>query len=236
MGPQPELLVPVLVSCEAGVAEPPVIGYNVIEQLVRDGLAQQPGVTLAVVSDALSIDCKKANVLIHLVQSGDQTDRECVVKVGKQSTMIPAGQTKQVKCSVRTGPLPTKQEVLFEPEELPKWPEGVNITETVICLQKGNWSRVSIPVTNNSNCNITLAPCTVLGCLQQVRAIYPVDVRPASTSENIAETSSEKKVSTTQAVKTQPMRVEHQGCTKRRPVRVTQPHMNHGTLQYQWTT
>lgn len=33
--PQPELLVPVLVSSEPGIAEPPIIGYNVIEYLVR---------------------------------------------------------------------------------------------------------------------------------------------------------------------------------------------------------
>lgn len=191
-GSQPELLVPVLVSSEAGVAQPPIIGYNVIEQLVKKGMAQQPDVTPAVVRDALSIDCKRANVLIQLVQGGEQTDREGVVKVGRQSMVIPAGQTKEVKCSVRTGPLPTRQEVLFEPEGIPEWPEGVNITETVICLKKGNWSRVSIPVMNNSNHNITLAPCTVLGHLQQVRAIYPVDVRPASASGNTDETSSEK--------------------------------------------
>lgn len=66
-GPQPELLVPVLVSSEPGVAEPPVIDYNVIEQLVMHGMKQHPEVTHAAVQDALSIDCKRTNVLIHIV-------------------------------------------------------------------------------------------------------------------------------------------------------------------------
>ena len=57
---QPELLVPVLVSNEPGVAEPPIIGYNVIEHLVMNGMAQHPEVTPAVVSEAFSIDCKKS--------------------------------------------------------------------------------------------------------------------------------------------------------------------------------
>lgn len=105
-------------------------------------------------------------------------------------TVIPAGQTKEVKCSVRTGPLSANQEVLFAPEEVPKGLEGLNIRETIICLQKGNWSRVTIPVTNENNHDITLTPRTVLGQLQQVKAIYPVDVRPASVSGNIAQTSS----------------------------------------------
>lgn len=125
-------------------------------------------------------------MLIHIVQSSDQNDKEGVVKVGKIKTVISAGQTKEVKCSVRTGPLSTKQEVLYEPEEVPKWPEGLNIAEAVICLQKGNWSRVTIPVTNESNHVITITPRTVLGQLQQVKAIYPVDVRPTNVSGNTA--------------------------------------------------
>ena len=51
------------------------------------------------------MDCKKANVLIQIVQSCDQFDKEGVVKVGRLKTVIPAGQTREVKCSVRTGPL-----------------------------------------------------------------------------------------------------------------------------------
>lgn len=52
----------------------------------------------------------------------------------------------------------------------------------------GSW--VSIPVTNNNKYNVSLAPCTFLGQLQQVKAVYPVDVGQASGSENAAKTVS----------------------------------------------
>lgn len=118
-------------------------------------------------------------MLIQLVQNHDKHDKEGVVKVGGQKTVIPTGQTRGIKCNVRTGPLSTKQEVLFEPDEIQKW----TIPET-ICLSKGNWSKVEIPVTNDSNYNITLTPRTILGHIQQVKSIYQADVRPACANEN----------------------------------------------------
>ncbi len=80
--------------------------------------------------------------MIQIVQSGDQNDKEGMVKVGKLKTVISAGQTKEVRWTVRTGPLSSKQDVLFEPEEIQKWPEGLNITETLTCLQKGTGLRL----------------------------------------------------------------------------------------------
>lgn len=70
---------PALVSNEHEVAEPPIIGYNLIEYLVMRGMEQHPEVR-----EAFSIDCKKANALIHIVQSCDQNDKEGMVKVGRQ--------------------------------------------------------------------------------------------------------------------------------------------------------
>lgn len=41
-------------------------------------------------------------------KSGDQKDKKGMVKVRNLKTVIPAGQTKEVKCTVRTGLLSTK--------------------------------------------------------------------------------------------------------------------------------
>uniref|UniRef100_A0A3B3IJJ6 Gypsy retrotransposon integrase-like protein 1 n=2 Tax=Oryzias latipes TaxID=8090 RepID=A0A3B3IJJ6_ORYLA len=181
--PQIELLVPVLVSSEPGVAEPPIIGYNVIELLIKNGMEQQPEVTSRAVREAFSITCKQARMLIQIVKHSDQIDREGVVKVGGLKTTVPPGQTREIRCFVRTGPLSSKQDVLFEPESTCNWPEGLSINETVVVLQRGNHSKLTIPVTNNSSRDITIVPRTVLGRLQQVKAVYPVAVRPVSSSE-----------------------------------------------------
>ncbi|CAM4327730.1 unnamed protein product [Leuciscus chuanchicus] len=173
-GAQAELLVPVLLSSEQGVGQPPIIGYNVIQQLVTKGMEQYPDIIPEVVKEAFSCDCKKAVVLIRMMQKGDQVGKEGIVKVGRINTVVAAGQTKTVKCRVRAGPLVSKQEVLFEPKVIPQWPEGLDVTK------RGNLTKVHIPVTNISNVDIMLAPRTVLGRVQQVRSIYPADTKPAT--------------------------------------------------------
>lgn len=67
-----------------------------------NGMEQHPEVTPPVVRDTFSIDCKKVRVLIHIVQSGDQNDKEGVVKVGKIKTVIPADQGGEVQCEDRS--------------------------------------------------------------------------------------------------------------------------------------
>lgn len=85
--------------------------------------------------------------------------------MGRCHVVIPAGKTKEIKCGVRTSPLSIKQDVLFEPDGSPKWPDGLNVT----ALQKGSWSRVTIPVTNDTCYDITF---------RRIRAVYPAGVRP----------------------------------------------------------
>lgn len=60
----------------------------------------------------------------------------------------------------------------------------MTISEMLISLQKGKWQRVVIPVTNNKPYDVTLTPHTVLGHLQQVRSVYPADLRPAKALKN----------------------------------------------------
>ncbi|TNN30720.1 Retrovirus-related Pol polyprotein from transposon 17.6 [Liparis tanakae] len=71
-------------------------------------------------------------------------------------------------------------------------PRGENKRSLELCCHKGNWSRVAIPVTNGSKQDITLSPRTVLGKLQQGKAIYPVDVRPAHASDPAVRTACSK--------------------------------------------
>ncbi len=71
-----ELLVPVLVSNEQGVGQPPIIGYNVIQQLVTKGMEQNPDVVPEDIKEAFSFDHKKTVSLIQMMQNGDQVERE----------------------------------------------------------------------------------------------------------------------------------------------------------------
>ncbi|KAK3539175.1 hypothetical protein QTP86_027606 [Hemibagrus guttatus] len=164
---------------DEGVGKPPIICYNVIQQLVAKGMEQHPDVVPEVVEEAFSFSRKKTVALIQMMQNGDRVEREGIVKVGRITTVVEAGQMRTVKCNVRAGPLVAKQVVLFEPEYIPQWPEGLEVARMVISLQGGSLTKVQIPVTNISKADIMLAPRTILGRVQHVRAMYPADTQPA---------------------------------------------------------
>ncbi|GAA6087043.1 uncharacterized protein LOC109204700 [Tachysurus ichikawai] len=109
-------LVPLLVSKTPGVAEEPIIGYNVIEHLLQHEKEQPSQATINTLTAAFSVDCKRAEWLIRLVKQGDSSTCEGTVRGSRQRTRIPPGETKMVKCSVRTVPLTCNQEMLFVPE------------------------------------------------------------------------------------------------------------------------
>lgn len=114
---QLELLVPVLVAHEDGVAEQPITGFNAIEYLLERGI-EPPLVVTEEVSTAFSFDCKKAEVFLKVTKSREDRLGEGTVKTGKELTTIPAGTTATVRCSVRAGPLPDRQDVLVESDSL----------------------------------------------------------------------------------------------------------------------
>ncbi|KAL6468437.1 hypothetical protein MHYP_G00241140 [Metynnis hypsauchen] len=176
--PHLDLQVPMLITNEIGVAEEPIIGYNVIEQLVKNGVEHPPDITTQAMSSAFSFDCKKAELLVKLIKTSDSECNDGTVRLGRQREVIPAGQTKAVKCCVRTGPLPCSQEGLFIPDDDLPWPDNLSLSENVVRLNKGTWSRITLPVTNNTDHDVTISPRTVLGQIQRVKAIYPVEARP----------------------------------------------------------
>ncbi|KAM9467441.1 uncharacterized protein Hap1MRO34_014209 [Clarias gariepinus] len=173
-----ELEVPVLVSTDDGVAEEPIIGYNVIEYLLNHGVGQPKSVTTKAVSTALSCDCKKAEVLLTLVNSVRDECCDGVVKTGKLAKQIPAKQSVTVKCCIKTGPLLSGQSALFVPDECARWPDGLKLEENIIRLQRGTCSRIGIPVLNETAHNIDLPPRAFLGHIQRIKAIYPAEVKP----------------------------------------------------------
>lgn len=179
---QLELLVPVLITHEDGVAEEPIIGFNVFGYLLESGI-DPPHVVTEAVSTAFSFKCKKAEVFLKVMRSGEDGLGEGTEKTGRALVTIPAGQTKAVKCRLRAGPLPDHQDVLFEPNLHPQLPEGLEVRESVVRLQQGTWSHITIPIMNNTAHEILLPLRTVLGQTQRVKSIYPANMRPVESNQ-----------------------------------------------------
>ena len=131
-------MVPFLVKKEN--IEQPIIGFNVIELIVRNAEVRKSGDLQALIS------------LIRTTNSGEL----CLVKSTKKPHTVPAGETVHLPCRANTGPIHRETPVIFEPDELATWPSGLAVHESLTTVKEGNATIFSVLVTNNTNHDITL--------------------------------------------------------------------------------
>lgn len=111
---------PVIVSSNPNVAEEPIIGFNVIEKVIKG--QQQQGT-------------KSDNVCTTNVVSGAnayQSDNEgAVVKYGRRKTFLPPGQAITLRCRTH---IQTYREYDVGPNSSSlRVPEGLHIKEVPVC-------------------------------------------------------------------------------------------------------
>jgi len=181
--------VPFLISTEA--MDHPIIGYNVIEEIVRNPVSEPPNNYEETLANALSSslpNAKQENVkaLIGLIRTNTPSEL-CSVKVTKRDVVVPKNETVAVTCSVNTGPTESRLPVLFEPDVESPWPSGLEVPETLVTIRGGASSRVKIQVRNTTDHDITLRNRTVLGKLQLVKSVTPLEVRKREDGESSAD-------------------------------------------------
>lgn len=178
--PDMTLKVPILICPDARVAEEPIIGYNVIAEVIRQ-CSETEGPTLTknlldVLSLALSLNPEGAEALMQVLQSDGEEMGKKTVKIGKVSVKLPPGQLTLVQACAHSGPL-EEDMVMFVPEQKLDWPEGVSAAEVLVTLRKGSSSRTLIPILNNTKHNIILGKRISLGHLEPVKGFYPALVQ-----------------------------------------------------------
>ena len=114
--------VPFLVSKDT--LDHPIVGYNVIEEIVKNPVSGSPNNHEETLVNALSTsfpNAKQENVkaLIGLIRTNISSEL-CRVKVTKKDVVVP--KTKVVSCFVNTGPTESRLTVLFEPDIESPWP------------------------------------------------------------------------------------------------------------------
>lgn len=191
------LAVPLLVARDE--LEYPIIGYNVIEEVVTDKeqLGEENISSLVEVMTATFTDIKEDMVtaLIDLVQKSS-TENLCMLRSSKKDVTVPPGQTVRIPCRVDCGPLERKTPVLFEPVQDSIWPVGLEVSERLLTLPAGLPHRVNIEVHNAAKHGVTLGRHTPLGCLQLVQSVTPLEVTRKDqphTRDNTSKTETEEK-------------------------------------------
>ncbi|KAK2558824.1 hypothetical protein P5673_019039, partial [Acropora cervicornis] len=129
-----------------------------------------------ITSSFTDLDTQTASVFVNFIESLNQEEL-CCIKTTKRDTTILPKQSLRVTCRVNTGPVGRPTPVLFEPDETNPWPNGLEISETLLTVKKGKSTRVDIDITNNTNHEIVLKGRTPLGRLQLVQSVTPVEVK-----------------------------------------------------------
>lgn len=175
---EPQLTVPMLVT--PGDLEQPIIGYNVIEELVKAGQGGETKHTGDGLLESLMMSFQKQNPdkikrLVEFIEAVPTTGTS-TVKTKKRESLIPRGQSAVISCRASIGPVQVDTPALFEPLEEVSWPTGLEIREKLVTLRKGPSSNIPITVKNNTTRDIILKGRTILGQIQLVRSVTPVEV------------------------------------------------------------
>lgn len=143
----PVIVVPFLITDDC--MEYPILGYNVIEELLKPGEAHKLSTThlSAVKASFQNISEDALFELIRLIHANN-SEKLCTVKSPKKDTIIPANRTIKIHCRANTGPVEETTPVLFEPDEMESWPDGLTVHETLTTVKQGSRSQIKIDVTN----------------------------------------------------------------------------------------
>ena len=179
---QEEMVVPFLVTSEK--LDCPILGYNVIEEL----MSQDQNPVPTVYRSFPGKDKKNLDALVNFIQSSTS------VKSARKDVIIPKDKTVHFTCRANTGPVERLTPVLFEPDTLAQWPDGLEVNETLLNIKPGKTSKVQVAVHNRTDHDIVLRNRTPLGVLQAVKSVTAADVKlsEVSTQNTCSHESPEK--------------------------------------------
>ena len=110
----------------------PIVGFNVIEEIIKQPIdCASAGVGESVV-DALSssltgVEKEKVEALVNLIRT-EFAQELCSIKSRKQDALIPKGQSVIVSCRAAIGPV-GKVPVLFELDPESSYPSDLELPE-----------------------------------------------------------------------------------------------------------
>ena len=196
--------------------ERPVIGYNVIEQLIQNNDDEScfPDTNLI---DTLKysfqdLGIKQVTALINFAGKKLNTpDDFGTVKLSKQNVVIPQGKTINVSCRVRGGPVPERIPVVFEPTIDTNVPDDPVVSESFTYLQKGSPCSITVLVQNAMNHDIVIKGQTALESLKAISTMVPIlcNWSTSKNSVNSEETSSDSDASECKVDMSQPVTQEN---------------------------
>ena len=169
------LSVPFLVSKQK--LDYPFIGYYIIGELCSR--TDKTGEQLMIESSTLSLSgttASNVDALVNFVQS-TKDGTLCNVKSIKRDVTIKPKEVVTLLCRANPGPVGKKVSALFQLDDSHEWPDGIEISETLVSIPGGNSCHLSIQAENITDHEIVIKNRTGLGRLELERSVTPYKLK-----------------------------------------------------------
>eukprot|EP00794_Sanderia_malayensis_P013146 gene13146-14497_t len=179
------ILVPFLVTKET--LELPIIGFNAVSELTKDttGVISTDRVMVNHLKTSFPVlknSNKNCFEFMRIMKDCVKRDKVCPVKTLKRSIVIPSKSVLSVKCRANGGFVAYSTPSMFEPEINGTIPDGLQLTGTLITLKKGTKQMMEIDIENVTGHDIRVQARTVVGHIQLVQSVTPVEVNDQTQS------------------------------------------------------
>lgn len=179
-GDRNELQVPILVSSDSAVATDPIIGYNVIEMVIKGSETKTKGERNELaykISKAFSIPVKIAQNVVKLMEGVSNPDTG-VAHTGRKRIPLPANQVSTISVRAHVNARARGQDMLFTPDLLNPLPNGVSISEVLVDIPERKVTYISVSIVNTTDHTIYLDRRKVIGHLETVKTVYSAGCQP----------------------------------------------------------
>lgn len=170
------LQVPMLVTSDSNVAENPIIGFNVIEEVINRWDTQRLKLnSVQMVSEAFSVSVKTAKSMIRLMQMADADGNVGTVRAGKRNIHLAADQITTIYARAHVGKQYIGESLLYVPCMSAQIPEGLFIQEGLVRLTGEQEVYIPVSIANTNMHPVTLGARLILGHLQVIKTAYPAN-------------------------------------------------------------
>ena len=175
-----EINIPFLVTTQK--IKNTILGFNAIKHLLQS--KNDIETMVSILQTAFdNVDKSKMKSFVELIQESESNcSKAPEVKVKGKNITIPAGKIMHGNCKSNVGLVKKERAMIFQ-SKCVELPDGIQCTDSVIMLKPGVKNYFKVPVVNDSN-HITIMKSTVIGNLENVTSIVPLEVW-ASTGDPI---------------------------------------------------
>lgn len=184
-----EIEVPFLVTSDK--LSNPILGFNAIKII---SLSHHDGNSLKQMFQSAfeTTEMTSINSLVNVITCAEEENDVLPVKVKGKDVIIPAGKVVQVHGKTSVGLLKEKTPMLFQQGEV-YVPEGITANESIVTLKTGLHNYFTVPISNDSKHDIILRRNQIIGNLEYINSIVPLEVKKMQLTA-AANTVSAKKV------------------------------------------